>query len=765
MSEINWSEYFGRQAGAITADEVRKSPVRLPSWLSWLLSWEEWITFGIVLIVFFSVVQSIDSAKWVTHMPSLYITAGLALLTALFLARVPVFEAVLHVLALIIGTFTVVWQVRSILPGLGWRDAADQMIDRTVAWLRAAVTGDINTDTLPFVVLVVGLTWTAAYFSCWAVFRWKNVWLALIPGGFALLTNISYLPGQFSFAFVIYLFGAILLTTRLHLVRKMEQWRRNNVTYPEFLSLSTLNWAVLVALLLLVLAWTVPLANRAGLFVSIWNTLTGPIQEVIADSNRLFSAIDAKKGVGVHKFTASLPFQGSVKLSDAVVLQARTTETGTFLRAVAYDQYTHAGWRTTDRRTEPLESVGLDKALLNADEAKKQYRRPITVDIQVELMSNVLFTLGEPLTASIPTKAELGSDPADVTAVRPNSRLKRGDRYTVTGAVSTAPIDRLQQASQNYPTWVKERYLQLPPTMPPRVKALAEEWTRGRNNAFDKAQAIENNLRTFSTDYNIPVTPVDRDTVDFFLFDLRRGYFDYHASAMAVLLRSIGIPARVVIGYALDPAEYDANAGVYLVSERSSYTWVEAYFPGYGWIEFNPTPDRAPIARPASDTLDTTTADPRPSQDAPVPDELFEDIEPFDGVVVPQQDSGLSRAVVILLWMLGILALAAVLATLSFRIAWERAVAGLPVPAQVWEKTVRLAHLAKLGPHPQQTPREYARDLARKVPGVEGLDYLAESYGRSRFGGKEVTPEESRRLQQIWADLRDKLVARILHWK
>src|SRR5207249_7066465 len=100
------------------------------------------------------------------------------------------------------------------------------------------------------------------------------------------------------------------------------------------------------------------------------------------------------------------------------------------------------------------------------------------------------------------------------------------------------------------PSWVADRYLDLPSSVPDRVRRKAREVTRGAGpSSYEKAAAIEKYLRTFPNDYNVPTTPSGRDTVDYFLFDLQRGYFDYHASAMAVMLRSLGIPARVATGY------------------------------------------------------------------------------------------------------------------------------------------------------------------------------------------------------------------------
>ena len=87
------------------------------------------------------------------------------------------------------------------------------------------VNGGISNDDLPFIVLVVAATYLAAYLAAWSIFRWYNAWLGLIPGGLALLTNISYLPGQHSMPLLIYLFCSILLVARVNLLRRAREWK------------------------------------------------------------------------------------------------------------------------------------------------------------------------------------------------------------------------------------------------------------------------------------------------------------------------------------------------------------------------------------------------------------------------------------------------------------------------------------------------------------------------------------------------------------
>jgi transglutaminase-like putative cysteine protease len=137
---------------------------------------------------------------------------------------------------------------------------------------------------------------------------------------------------------------------------------------------------------------------------------------------------------------------------------------------------------------------------------------------------------------------------------------------------------------------IYKTYLQLPQNLPQRVKDLATSLVAGSQTNYDKAKAIEKYLST-NYPYNLDVrsTPRNRDFVDYFLFDLKQGYCSYYASAMAVLARCAGLPARYVEGYMLPPEPTKENATTYIVTNMQAHAWVEIYFEGYGWLPFEPT--------------------------------------------------------------------------------------------------------------------------------------------------------------------------------
>ncbi len=168
--------------------------------------------------------------------------------------------------------------------------------------------------------------------------------------------------------------------------------------------------------------------------------------------------------------------------------------------------------------------------------------------------------------------------------------------YNVEAYIPRVTISQLRAASTEYPEYIRTRYLQLPSDLPARVHQLAQEITTGIDNPYDKAKAIESYLRAnYPYDLEIPAPPADRDVTDYFLFDLKRGYCDYYATAMVVLARSSGLPARFVSGYS--SGSYDALNAEYVIRELNAHSWAEIYFPEIGWIEFEPTASQPEIVR------------------------------------------------------------------------------------------------------------------------------------------------------------------------
>jgi transglutaminase-like putative cysteine protease len=160
-------------------------------------------------------------------------------------------------------------------------------------------------------------------------------------------------------------------------------------------------------------------------------------------------------------------------------------------------------------------------------------------------------------------------------------------RYDATSDISKPSADELRKAGLNYPPQISGTYLHSP-SLDPRIPQLAADITRSAKNDYDKATAIENYLRTrFGYTLQLPQTAV-KDPLANFLFERKQGHCEYFASSMAVMLRTLGIPSRVVNGFRSD--EFNDITGSYVIRAKDAHSWVEAYFAGYGWQTFDPTP-------------------------------------------------------------------------------------------------------------------------------------------------------------------------------
>ena len=160
-------------------------------------------------------------------------------------------------------------------------------------------------------------------------------------------------------------------------------------------------------------------------------------------------------------------------------------------------------------------------------------------------------------------------------------------RYTALSDVAEPDPYSLRTASGPIPPLIEETYLQLPP-VDPAVRQMALDVTQNETSAYDKARAIETYLQT-SYGYTLDLPPgMPDDPIAYFLLDIRRGHCEFFASAMAVMLRSLGIPTRIVNGFL--QGSFNEISGQYTIRGSDAHTWVEVYFPGYGWVTFDPTP-------------------------------------------------------------------------------------------------------------------------------------------------------------------------------
>ena len=355
---------------------------------------------------------------------------------------------------------------------------------------------------------------------------------------------------------------------------------------------------------------------------------------------------------------------------------------------------------------------------------------------------------------------------ADVLSVRAaRGRVNEGEPYRLTSRVSLASPEELRAAGTEYPTWVLLRYTQLPGDFPQSVRDLAAGITTSAVSPYGRAKAIESHLRAMNYDLEIDPPPFGADGVEHFLFTMERGYSEYFASAMAVMLRSVGVPARMVTGYSVGDKIPDKD--LFVVRDNHSHGWVEVFFPNYGWITFEPTPGRSlPL---------TYVPDPLPRvvylvEDLDEEPDIIcdEDIEECDDNGESSLDTGpgtsafwdqgLRKAMPWLLLLAGV----TVLLAATGRYAWWRFMEPTGDAEVLFRKLAVLGRLNSVGPRSHETPFQYGRRLGEVLPDQQGpFSVVIGSYVRRKYGRKESSEEEVSRLFEAWLTLRIPLLLRI----
>lgn len=699
-----------------------------------------------------SVAWPIHKAEWAEGLDILYSVGVGAALAGFFLAKSRFPSTVAHLFSLVYGTAWLAFLGGNLLaPQLSWRDKLIELGTRINAWLWTALHGGSSSDNLVFVLFLAAILWLAGYLSAWYNFRRHKAWESIIPSGLVLLWSLYYAPQRLERYLAVYLFFALLVVINSNLLVRKREWRTARVSYSPDIGSAFLKAGFIFSLVVILIAWLAPNAAASQRLSEMGSYLEKPWQRVQENWNRLFSALRSYGKPYTNPFGNVLSLSGAVHLSDVAVMEVQAPVGRYYWRAVVYDVYTGSGWLNTDRETFKLEANDPSLAL-----HKYELRQEITQTITTFLpRTTLLFAAAEPRQVNLPAWAVASKVIISSEVITPVSMLysrfylNQGQSYTVVSSISMADEDSLRAAGDNYPAWILDRYLQLPPSLPQRVRDLAAAFTWSYDNAYDKATALERALRVLKYNELIEAPPAGRDGVDYFLFDAREGYCDYFASAMAVMARAIGIPARVAAGYS--QGEYNPETGAYRVRERDAHAWVEIYFPRYGWVEFEPTPSEPAIVRPKPPRVAAPPEDRNEKGPADYEAHIPIDIElPEQGGVLPSYQA--SRGWQVIRWLGGLILLAipAGLATLWAR--RERKLRGLNLVERVYEKLCSYGRRLGVEHQRHQTPYEYAAALLTTLPEGRGqVQCITELYVRERFGGKKVNQQEA---EEAWRGLR-----------
>nr|BAL44384.1 transglutaminase domain protein [uncultured bacterium]BAL56582.1 transglutaminase family protein [uncultured Chloroflexota bacterium] len=635
-------------------------------------------------------------------------------------------------------------------------------------------------DAFLFIVLGYLLGWMLGLWCGFVLIRHNQSWAVLIPPSLLLTALYLYDPlHPASTTLWAYLTFAALLVARRYALQNQRQWKAHGTLVHSEAMHDLTSSALRVTLFALALAWLIPWAlSPSSPVQKAWERLRKawePAQERLSE---IVEPLRGQGGQGATHRRLALGLESA--RGEAILFIAETPPEAPVLRYYwreqVFDHFDGNVWTVSPEEQVPISS-GQDLPVL-----LPRRGRELQISFQLFRPSSWIYTFAAP--KNVDVEAQLSgfriSDASlDLLSLQASRRFDKGERYTLLTRVASPSSDDLREAEGALPRWVLDRYLQLPADFSPRLRALAETITRGMTTRYEKAEAITAYLRQqIAYAARIPPPPPGKDVMEWFLFEHRQGFCNYYASAEVLLLRAVGVPARLAVGYAQGESR---DGGRYLVRERHAHAWPEVYFPGWGWVEFEPTASQQILVRPPrADSPPSPKGTIRPAQRRPSP-RLPEEAEKL-----PATASG--KEARSWLWLLFGGGSAILLTLLAKRYArkgnfplylenalmrygleappwlerWARWDALSPVEKAFEEINRALRHLGLRLP-PSATPAERAAHLAEILPEVQpAIEELLQAYQKVIYG---KGPGHSQRAQRAAMSIRRAVWRKTLHFK
>ncbi|MFH1381385.1 MAG: transglutaminase domain-containing protein [Chloroflexota bacterium] len=694
-------------------------------------------------------VWSVEKASWITPQPSLITALVLATVAGILLANTGLPKKVTIALMLTFGLAIVFWQTVRLFTATN--DSSSFQL-----WWQAVSDSRPSEGTVFFAIFLVFVTWLIGFISVWFIVRQQNAWVTIASGTVMLLVNLSNLPREDYYFFALYFLAAIVLLGIAHLARKshrLTDWAdtsiRRGLGY-SFMSLA----GIAVITVGIVHFMPVPPLDNIGLKINA-APFSGARMEKIWFN--IFHSVPSKWAVVKSETQEELLFKDRITGSTRInfLISGASSEYWPIWR---YDRYEPWGWVST---AEPAQALSAGVPLPYPEKSSES--APIAYTVDNRLKTDVVLSRGEVISASIPVRLQTfsegadissqGEAPPDIAAIASTQLIRPYQKYRVIANVATATPEELAGAGEEYPAWVRSRYLQLPDNLPDRVWILGLEITSRAKTPYDKVVAIQDYLKTYWYDERAQPPPDGRDGVDYFLFGSRRGFCVHFASAMAILLRSSDVPARLSTGYL--SREVDKATGNYVIRARDYHSRIEVYFPEYGWIEFEATPRGV--------SLDDGDFAASSGYYPPAPEDEGYPLWMLDGEFDPAA-GGATRSVsraptlpwpyIYLFSFIFMLAVATFMAR-EYINRWLGKLERVQTAVQAYDRMCYLAHRSNSGPGDFETPSEYGRRLSGYLPlHQEAIDTIVVSYLGTQYGPRKVLEnKDTIKLQKAWVEL------------
>jgi transglutaminase-like putative cysteine protease len=642
--------------------------------------WWDWFSAVLVILLLLTASGRLVATRWTDGLGVVLDFVILGTILGMALGRSSYHPILTFLTSVAYGILIIPWRLGvTMSQGIDWSERLLNMIGRVNMIIGQIVNQTDVTDSLLFVLLMACLFWILSVNAGYVLTRYANAWRIILPAGLTLVVihyyhncpvvnlrqcvNIDVRGGSSYIA--VYMLLSLLLVARIYYIRQMQSWRDRHTFIHSDVGFDLLRVTVVAVVVLMAMAWTVP-AFGNKLFQN-----GGPLKSINRSLNsaskffsHAFASLSYSSGPSTEYFGQGLYLGKGSEISYAMVLQVDAPQPSPsggnyYWQARVYDRYENGGWTSNYPFTSEIKA---QYPILTSPFIKG--RQISTFNFFAYKNLGLLFFPTQVVSVSRPVIVHLIREPdgtPDVSFLELNSELFSGERYQVLSAVSSLTVRELKNVGTKYPDWVLNQYLQLPSSITPRTRALAQQIASGLTNQYEITDAVTQYLRENIT-YSrvIPAIPANQEPIDWFLFDLKEGFCNYYATAEVILLRSLGIPARLAVGYAQGEGVTQQTPGLpanvndkqtYQVREKDSHAWPQVFFPDIGWVEFEPTSSIREIVRPSGEVQPETAPSigdqPTPFLNRPTP--MMDEPTPLADSRITQGrgNAGLSRTVVV----------------------------------------------------------------------------------------------------------------------
>ncbi|MGZ3623842.1 MAG: transglutaminase TgpA family protein [Ktedonobacteraceae bacterium] len=744
-----------------------------------LVPGEGWLALLLVGIAVYSVVFSIIFANWVDYSNILLVSTAVGLVLGLCVAKIRWFpQSILHLAAVLLGHWLSIWLVSTFAYHISWL--------LLLANLRSVIFGGLTSTTssnsqMVFLFYLTFLSFFLAYFGVWLIYRAHLPWLVALIYCAIMLVNLNYIKQDLSYLMIIMLAALSLLIARMHLVNQLDQWTSEGLyidrVWLHGITRRFVQIGALFTLLILLTSLMLPMVAQPKSGITFWDNLDNILSNVthgqfsLTNPGSLLQPYQAP----ANFFGDQLSITGDVNLPSGQIMSYTTSSITQpqYLEGLTYDNFDGHTWTSTSNTATQYDKTSTFP--IEGTNNRQQITTNVTILKPPGGSRYYIFAPAQPFSFSIPTNL-YGN--GIITAWTQQSPLAQGENYQAISLISAAPAQEL--SSVQFPSdnsallsTVGQSYVQTPADLKsfPIVQSTLEQWIKGSTNAYSKIKAIESHLsdRTqFAYSVKNPPVPENVDAAAW-LLQTQRGYCTYYATTMVVMVRMLGIPARIVNGFTQGSLQ-NKNTHTWVVNGSDSHSWVQVYFPDYGWINFDPTPGYSVHTQSTQQQNAPPVKTPPPAKPTPIATPGHQKLQPqptprsgaigtgknaSSGTATVRQNLFLTLSLVILLVSFAVFGLA-----LFKRYRDNHAVASITA-SMVYRRVCRLGFMIGMPPQRWQTPYEYYRMLGRRYPQTAApMSRITELFVRERWAPSQhsADPANGPVLEQLWHQLRNTLI-------